>query len=94
MHDSDRADADLAERLGLRHDAADARFDIRTVIADENNERTLWPARIGKRVGFSVDALERKVTRFPAEVANTVLGHHESSQTGVVRAANDLRTVK
>jgi hypothetical protein len=33
--------------LGLRHDAADARFHTWKVIADENDERALWPAHIG-----------------------------------------------
>ena len=41
-----------------------ARFHVWTVIADENNERALRPAHIGKRVGFSFDALARKVMRF------------------------------
>src|SRR6202035_4343066 len=65
---------------------------IWTMIADENNERAVRPAHIGKRVGFSVGALERKVTRLPAEVANAVVGqsHHESSATQAVRTTDNI----
>jgi hypothetical protein len=51
-HDRDGADANLAQRLGLRDDAVNARLHIRTVIADENDERALRPAHVGKRVGL------------------------------------------
>jgi hypothetical protein len=40
------------------------------VIADEDNERALQPAHVGKRVGFAVHAFECEVARLPTEVAN------------------------
>jgi len=60
------------------------------MIAGEYNDRALRSAGIGKRVGFSVDALERKVTRLPAEVANTIFAqsHRESSATQAVYKAD------
>ena len=69
-HDGDCADTDLAQRLGLDHNAVNASLNIRAVIADEDDERALRPAHVGKRVGFSVHAVEREVARFPTEVAN------------------------
>jgi hypothetical protein len=56
--------------LGKDNDAADARFHIRAVIADEHNERALRPAHVGKRVGFPVHASEREVLRTPREITN------------------------
>src|SRR5262249_37606717 len=69
-HDGDCADADLAQRLGLLHDAADGRPYIGTVVADEDDERALRPAHVGERIGPAVHACEREVLRLPAKVAN------------------------
>jgi hypothetical protein len=36
-------------------------------------ERALWPAHVGKRIAFAVDAFELEVAGLPAEVANAGL---------------------
>ena len=50
-HDGDSPDTDLAQRVGLCHDGADARLHVWTVIADEDNERAFGPANVGERIG-------------------------------------------
>ncbi len=63
-HDRDCADTNLAQCLGLRDDATDARLHIWAVIADEDNKHALRPAHLGKRISFSVHALARFLTEF------------------------------
>ncbi len=72
-HDSDSPDTDLAQRLGLCHDAADTRLHVGAVITDEDKERALWPANVGERIGLAVDAFESEVTCLPTERANAGL---------------------
>src|SRR6476659_8662006 len=53
-----RADTDIAHRLGLRHYPIDARLHVRTVVANENDDSALRPAHVGKRVAFVVHTFE------------------------------------
>jgi hypothetical protein len=69
-HDGDRADAERAQRVRFRNDAANARFHVRAVVADEDDQRAGLAAHVGERPGLAVDALEREVTRLPTEVAD------------------------
>jgi hypothetical protein len=71
-HDRDRPHTDLAQRFRLRHDPADARFHIGTVIADEDDERALRPAHVGERIGPAVNGRQREVARLPADFAGRI----------------------
>jgi len=51
--------------FGLRHDAANARLHIRTVITNEDNERALRPTHVTKCADFSIYALKREVAGLP-----------------------------
>src|SRR5262249_52057905 len=69
-HDGDRANANLAQCLGLCYKTADDSPHIWTMVADKNHERALPPAHLCKCVGFSIHASERKVMRLPSERAS------------------------
>jgi hypothetical protein len=62
------------------------------VIADENDERALRPAHIGKRIGFSINALERKVRRFPGKVANALCQRHDESSATTQACTKQTRS--
>jgi hypothetical protein len=74
-YDRNRADANLARRLGLRYNPINARLHIRTVIADKNDERAVRATHVGKRIAFAVHTFELEVARLLAEVANSCFGH-------------------
>jgi hypothetical protein len=74
----------------FRHYPVNARLHIRTVIANEDDERALWPAHVGKRVAFAVHTFELEVARLPAEVANALFGqcHYKPSALIGIKAAS------
>jgi hypothetical protein len=46
------------------------------VVADEDDERTIWASYVGERIGFAVYTFKGEVARLPTEGANVGRAQH------------------
>jgi hypothetical protein len=52
------------------------------VVADEDDERTIWASYVGERIGFAVYTFKGEVARLPTEGANVgCIEYHTVSST-------------
>ena len=77
--DGDDSDADRREVAGVAHEKPVNGLHIRTVVADERNDRTAFAAQIGEAVGLAVDPGEGEGRRRPPEIADRLGFGHRSS---------------
>src|SRR6185312_15506814 len=72
-----RAHAKGLQLVNVADDTVDHRLDVRAVVADEHDERAIWPAQLFEAIGLAVSAGQRERRRLPAEIANRGLLSHQ-----------------
>jgi len=61
---------DIRKLADIASNAINRGFHIWTVIADEDDERALWPSRIGERIGLPVYPFKGEIACLPPKGTN------------------------